>query len=208
MYNIRPSYTEWLSPQTSETYVQTTQQSNMSMKRDLEQCQFEVDVEKSTKKIRTDHVQNLVDNNIPEQLDQSTKNIRIKMPPGQGTEEVLSYQSNTFDLGSFLESNKHISIKCVYMHIPKQTAMMVATEETVTTDNIHQLQSMVNNGRENYPGAIFYRDANNIDKLIDLDGKICPQIKLGDIVGRHQLDGDEIHSPSLQINYPVLIKVT
>ena len=82
--------------------------------------------------------------------------------------------------------------------IPVKVAMNLTYPEVVTVDNIEMLKKMVRNGRTKYPGANFYFPASTRrtgERMLPKDLRISKEkieLKIGDIVERHILDGDYV----------------
>lgn len=82
--------------------------------------------------------------------------------------------------------------------IPLDIAMNLTKPITVTKINIQELQQYVNNGRYKYPGANCYYPSvlgniRGVSRQFDLRFKRDNiELKLGDIVERHLIDGDYV----------------
>lgn len=82
-------------------------------------------------------------------------------------------------------------------------AKILTFPERVNKYNINKLRKLVINGPENYPGANYFIDITNDNKINLLFGdrkKRAESLKIGDIVERHLLDNDVVlfnRQPSL-----------
>lgn len=88
------------------------------------------------------------------------------------------------------------SIKINELGVPINIAMNLTKPVHVTSDNIEELQKLVNNGRYKYPGANFVFQTNSSSKNvspIDLRyRKHELKLELGNIVERHLVNGDYV----------------
>ena len=76
--------------------------------------------------------------------------------------------------------------------VPVLVAKKLTYPERVTSFNIERLRSMVRNGAHKYPGANMIRSANArpISLLYGDRERAAQNLRIGDIVERHLLDGD------------------
>jgi len=87
--------------------------------------------------------------------------------------------------------------------IPVLMAMSLTYPERVNENNIKKLKRMIMNGTDKHPGANFVLTNNGENKIylgyINRE-KVCNELKIGDIVERHLIDGDVVlfnRQPSL-----------
>ena len=102
-----------------------------------------------------------------------------------------------FSARSVISPDPYISIDELGM--PLRIAMNLTFPEIVTQYNIHQLQEVVNNGSDVYPGAKYVRKTKDA-KVIRLSGNQSIMLEEGDIVDRHLRNGDYVlfnRQPSL-----------
>lgn len=110
--------------------------------------------------------------------------------------------------------------------IPQAVAMNLTFPEPVTEKNYEYLTSLVRNGRDVYPGANYVfpasrlinsRDANRAKTISPIDLKYQKdkiELRIGDIVERHLIDGDillcnrqpTLHKVSMMGHYAKIIK--
>ena len=114
-----------------------------------------------------------------------------------------------FSARSVITSDPYINIDEV--GIPKNIAIELTIPEEVTPYNIKHLTKLVQNGRDEYPGANFvfrtiYRDGKPDIQKIDLKyRKKSIKLNIGDVVERHSVSGDYVlfnrqptlHKPSM-----------
>ena len=76
--------------------------------------------------------------------------------------------------------------------VPVMVAKKLTYPERVTAFNIERLRSMVQNGAHKYPGANMIRPTNSrpISLLYGDRARAAANLRIGDIVERHLLDGD------------------
>ena len=76
--------------------------------------------------------------------------------------------------------------------VPVMVAKKLTYPERVTAFNIERLRSMVQNGAHKYPGANMIRQTNSrpISLLYGDRARAAANLRIGDIVERHLLDGD------------------
>jgi DNA-directed RNA polymerase II subunit RPB1 len=80
--------------------------------------------------------------------------------------------------------------------VPIKIAMNLTFPEIVTPNNIEKMLKLVRNGRDVYPGANFVFPASNLvpgQKILPLDLRYRKEkvdLRYGDIVERHLVDGD------------------
>jgi DNA-directed RNA polymerase III subunit RPC1 len=97
------------------------------------------------------------------------------------------------------DPNLHID----QLGIPVFMAMILTYPERVNKNNMKKLKKMIMNGREKYPGANFWIPKNEENRRYIVYGireQICKELKVGDIVERHLIDGDIVlfnRQPSL-----------
>lgn len=90
------------------------------------------------------------------------------------------------------------SIEIDQLRVPKKIAMTLTIPEIVTPLNIEKLSKLVKRGREKYPGANFVFPASQIDfnkRILPIDlryRKDKIDLRFGDIVERHIVDGDYV----------------
>jgi DNA-directed RNA polymerase II subunit RPB1 len=84
------------------------------------------------------------------------------------------------------------------LRIPKKIATNLTFPEVVTPQNIEKLTQLVKNGRDVYPGANFVFPVGDLKydkKILAIDlrfGKGKVDLRYGDIVERHIVDGDMV----------------
>lgn len=114
-----------------------------------------------------------------------------------------------FSARSVITSDPYIDIDVV--GVPKIIAMELTIPEEVTPYNIKYLTELVQNGRDEYPGANFvfktiYKDGKPFIQKIDLKyRKKSVKLNIGDIVERHAVNDDYVlfnrqptlHKPSM-----------
>ena len=114
-----------------------------------------------------------------------------------------------FSARSVITSDPYIDIDEV--GVPKNIAMELTIPEEVTPYNIKYLTGLVQNGRDEYPGAnlvfkIIYKDGKPDIQKIDLKyRKKSIKLNIGDVVERHSVNGDYVlfnrqptlHKPSM-----------
>ena len=112
------------------------------------------------------------------------------------------------------------SIDLNELRIPLKIAKNLTKKETVTVQNIKRLTQYVRNGRDIYPGANFYLQTSMLDthnRVMKIDLRYRNhdiQLKYGDIVERHLIDGDPVlfnrqptlHRPSMMCHYVKVCK--
>jgi len=80
------------------------------------------------------------------------------------------------------------------LRVPKMIAMNLTFPEVVTPYNIERLQRLVNNGRNNYPGANFVFPSSNLEtgkRVLPIDLRFRKiALSYGDVVERHLVDDD------------------
>lgn len=97
------------------------------------------------------------------------------------------------------------SIRIDQLGIPMHMAKILTFPEIVTHENREKMQDLVRRGPHNYPGAnvVFQKSTIGNERLkfpIDLRYKTDIELKLGDVVERHLVDGDIVlfnRQPSL-----------
>lgn len=105
------------------------------------------------------------------------------------------------------------TIKLNELRIPIKIAMTLTFPEIVTEYNILSLTNMLKNGKNKYPGANIYKTLNpetGKHTLYDVDIKTNINLKIGDIVERHLVDGDCVlacRQPSLHKHSMMVHKV-
>ena len=88
------------------------------------------------------------------------------------------------------------TIEMNQLGIPVKIAMNLTFPEVVTPNNIKFLSKLVKNGRDQYPGANFVFPASVLEKgqrILPIDLRFRKEkieLRYGDIVERHLLDGD------------------
>lgn len=116
-----------------------------------------------------------------------------------------------FSARSVITGDPNLSIN--ELGVPVKIAKNLTVPETVTSNNIHRLQSFIINGPDKYPGAksIILKKDGNLYSLKILSRKNI-RLSIGDIVNRHLMDGDPVifnrqptlHRPSMMCH---LVKV-
>ena len=102
------------------------------------------------------------------------------------------------------------SIEINELRVPLNIAKSLTFPEVVTQHNIEKLKELVRNGATQYPGANFVFPLSRLvpgKRVMPIDlryGKEGVDLKYGDIVERHLLDGD----PVLFNRQPTLHKVS
>lgn len=86
--------------------------------------------------------------------------------------------------------------------VPDRVAKILTYPEQVNSANIEKLRSMIRNGIDIHPGANYVQKSNNIKKFLGYGNrdKVAQELKFGDIVERHLIDGDIVlfnRQPSL-----------
>lgn len=124
---------------------------------------------------------------------------RIKGKPGR-IRGNLQGKRVDFSARSVITSDPGIGID--ELGVPITIAMNLTFPEVVTSDNITRLSGLVRNGANKYPGANFvFKKARGRTYLQDLQfAKKNLELKLGDVVERHLIDGDYVlfnRQPSL-----------
>lgn len=82
------------------------------------------------------------------------------------------------------------------LRVPKKIATNLTIPEVVTPQNIEKLSQLVKNGRDKYPGANFVFPASNFEsakRILPIDLRYRKEkvdLRFGDIVERHIIDGD------------------
>ena len=88
------------------------------------------------------------------------------------------------------------TIEMNQLGVPVKIAMNLTFPEVVTPNNIKFLSKLVKNGRDQYPGANFVFPASVLEKgqrILPIDLRFRKEkieLRYGDIVERHLLDGD------------------
>lgn len=86
--------------------------------------------------------------------------------------------------------------------VPDRVAKILTYPERVNSSNIQKLRQMVRNGTDNHPGANYVLQKNGHKKYLAYGNrdKVAQDLKMGDIVERHLIDGDIVlfnRQPSL-----------
>jgi DNA-directed RNA polymerase III subunit RPC1 len=86
--------------------------------------------------------------------------------------------------------------------VPELVARVMTYPERVTALNLEHLSRAVANGGERYPGANAVRHANGLVRSLRFGdtAKVAAQLRVGDVVERHMVDGDVVlfnRQPSL-----------
>jgi DNA-directed RNA polymerase II subunit RPB1 len=128
---------------------------------------------------------------------------RIKSKKGQLRNNLMGKRTD-YSARSVISPDTCISINEV--GVPLIVATTLTYPEYVSNANINKLSQYVANGRDKYPGAnyvIILNENNEYDRPIDLRfNKNKIELKVGDKVERHLLDGDMV----LFNRYPTLHK--
>ena len=133
---------------------------------------------------------------------------RIKAKQGRVRSNLMGKRVD-FSARSVITSDPYIDIDEV--GVPKNIAMELTIPEEVTPYNIKHLTGLVQNGRDEYPGAnlvfkIIYKDGKPDIQKIDLKyRKKSIKLNIGDVVERHAVNGDyvlfnrqpSLHKPSM-----------
>lgn len=99
-----------------------------------------------------------------------------------------------FSSRTVITSDPAISIN--QLGVPIKIAMNLTFPEIVTIENIDSLTKLVRNGREIYPGANYVFPTSNLvpgQRILAIDlryRKEKVELRYGDIVERHLVDGD------------------
>lgn len=99
-----------------------------------------------------------------------------------------------FSSRTVITSDPAISIN--QLGVPIKIAMNLTFPEIVTIENIDHLTKLVRNGREVYPGANYVFPTSNLvpgQRILAIDlryRKEKVELRYGDIVERHLVDGD------------------
>jgi len=133
---------------------------------------------------------------------------RIKAKQGRVRSNLMGKRVD-FSARSVITSDPYINIDEV--GVPKNIAMELTIPEEVTPYNIKYLMDLVQNGRDEYPGANFvfktiYKNGKPDIQKIDLKyRKKSIKLNIGDVVERHAINGDYVlfnrqptlHKPSM-----------
>lgn len=162
----------------------------------------EVNYKSSSEHLLTFHIATYVNNNscsIPKSAMRgtATKSItsRLKGKEGRLRGNLLGKRVN-FCARTVITPNPMLDL--YEIAVPRSIAMNVTFPETVTPQNIHYLQQIVNNGPNKYPGAnyVFITKKKSLKNL----KSVQIELQFGDIVERHLIDGDYVllnRQPSL-----------
>jgi DNA-directed RNA polymerase II subunit RPB1 len=146
------------------------------------------------------HVATYLDNdnaNVPksEQKGKITKSLgpRLKGKDGRVRGNLMGKRVD-FSARTVITSDPTIEIN--QLGVPLKIAMNLTFREDVTPNNINFLTKLVKNGRDKYPGAnfVFSSNASN-QRMLFYDLRIKKdkiELKFGDVVERHLLDGDTV----------------
>jgi DNA-directed RNA polymerase beta' subunit len=137
------------------------------------------------------------DTNIPksEQKGKITKSLgpRLKGKEGRIRGNLMGKRVD-YSARTVITSDPTIEIN--QLGVPVKIAMNLTFPEVVTPNNIHTLAKLVRNGRDIYPGANFVFPASALERgqrVLPLDLRFRKEkieLKYGDIVERHLMDGD------------------
>ncbi|KAI3724533.1 hypothetical protein L2E82_36314 [Cichorium intybus] len=94
------------------------------------------------------------------------------------------------------------NLKVTEVGIPIKVAMDLSYPERVSHHNIERLKHAVRNGKFKYPGAnhLRHQDGSIMSLRFDARKRVADELKFGDIVDRHLIDGDVLlfnRQPSL-----------
>ena len=143
------------------------------------------------------HVSTLVDNNIPgvavaaQRSGRPLKSVKERLNgKGGRVRGNLMGKRVDFSARSVITPDPNISI--AELGVPKKVAMNLTSPVHVNERNITFLTKLVQNGPDEYPGAkiLVRKNGDNIS-LRYVDRKSI-QLKKGDIVHRHMMDGDPV----------------
>ena len=118
---------------------------------------------------------------------------RIGAKIGRVRQNLMGKRVN-YSSRSVITTDPYISIDEI--GVPLKVAKKITIPEIVTAQNIKRLTALVLNGKEKYPGANYVKkkiitNGKTIEQKIDLKySKKKIQLKFGDIVERHMVDGD------------------
>lgn len=112
----------------------------------------------------------------------------------------LSGKRVDFSSRSVISPNPNLAIDEV--GVPEYIAKILTFPERVTPHNIGWLGYLVENGAEKHPGANFIQHADGQKKFLRFSNRstLAKNLKCGDIVERHLVDGDKVlfnRQPSL-----------
>lgn len=137
-------------------------------------------------------------------INSETSGIPIQMKPKKATRGLvqrlkgkhgrfrgnLSGKRVDFSSRSVISPNPMLAIDQV--GVPKHVAKLLTYPERVTPHNIKLMQELVKNGPKHYPGANYILDAIGNRKFLMYGNRrqLAKNLKPGDTVERHMIDGD------------------
>lgn len=137
-------------------------------------------------------------------INSETSGIPIQMKPKKATRGLvqrlkgkhgrfrgnLSGKRVDFSSRSVISPNPMLAIDQV--GVPKHVAKLLTYPEKVTPHNLDQLREYIRNGPQTYPGANYLLDSTGNRKFLMYGNRniIAKQLKPGDVVERHMIDGD------------------
>lgn len=147
-------------------------------------------------------------------INSETSGIPIQMKPKKATRGLvqrlkgkhgrfrgnLSGKRVDFSSRSVISPNPMLAIDQV--GVPKHVAKLLTYPERVTPHNLEQMRDFVRNGLYKYPGANYILDATGNRKFLMYGNRdwLAKNLKPGDTVERHMIDGDRVlfnRQPSL-----------
>jgi DNA-directed RNA polymerase II subunit RPB1 len=150
------------------------------------------------------HVSTFVDNQVPglapakQRTGRPLRSLRERLKGKEGRiRGNLMGKRVDFSARSVITPDPNISID--ELGVPFKIAMNLTVPEIVNRYNKEELQKLVKNGPDVYPGAKYYRDAKDNYRTVRIKNFV-PELKEGDIVDRHMRNGDYVlfnRQPSL-----------
>ena len=122
---------------------------------------------------------------------------RLKGKEGRVRNNLLGKRVD-FSARSVITAEPNISVEEV--GLPVRIAMTLTFPEVVHSTNIERLRQAVTNGPSSYPGARLLRQDGVVYSLDRPERRVRIELKPGDIVERHIVDGDHVlvnRQPSL-----------
>lgn len=130
-----------------------------------------------------------------EQRNKVTKSLSARLKGKEGRiRGSLMGKRVDFSGRTVITSDPNIDIN--QLRVPKKIAMNLTIPEVVTPLNIEELSKLVRMGRDKYPGANFVFPASNFSlgrRILPIDLRYRKEkvdLRYGDIVERHIIDGD------------------
>jgi DNA-directed RNA polymerase II subunit RPB1 len=149
-----------------------------------------------------DNESTLIQKNQQRDIHLNSLSTRLKGKEGRIRNNLMGKRVN-YSARTVITPDPSLSIN--QLGCPIKIAMMLTFPEIVTPYNIKHLIKLVKNGSYVYPGAnIVYLKSNNTSRILPIDlrfRKEDVELKYGDIVERHLVDGDIVllnRQPTLQ----------